>query len=247
MEFLDINLTKDTRILLYAIHSPFNRCILKKTILFSGFKNHYKKICKTRKHDKHFVKRNYEGSKPNKSSSLRRLEFMPRTLTENDVQEFHLWFVFWRQLVVDSRLLCVCYDCQVYLVHLSQVVICYYSCWVSLSVVVAGSRLSSVCCPGMGCLLATGVTCCSLFHFRCVPSCLCTVKWLQLLPTLQRKSHLCVPRKGIAGLSPNFHIHVSVIDLFIPRICPHIFLQQNRQTDRGIYKPLTDTRMWKSD
>jgi hypothetical protein len=32
-------------------------------------------------------------------------------------------------------------------------------------------------------------------------------------------------------LSPNFHIHVSVSDLYIPRIGLHIFLQQNRQTD----------------
>jgi hypothetical protein len=31
----------------------------------------------------------------------------------------------------------------------------------------------------------------------------------------------------------NFHIHVSVSDLNIPRIGPHIFLQQNRQTNRG--------------
>ncbi len=30
-------------------------------------------------------------------------------------------------------------------------------------------------------------------------------------------------------LSPNFHIHVSVSDLYIHRIGPHIFLQQNRQ------------------
>ncbi len=37
----------------------------------------------------------------------------------------------------------------------------------------------------------------------------------------------------LRGLSPNFHIYVSVIDLYIPRICPHIFLQQNRQTDPG--------------
>ncbi len=29
--------------LLHAIHSPFFRSILKKNILFSGFKNHYKK------------------------------------------------------------------------------------------------------------------------------------------------------------------------------------------------------------
>ncbi len=31
--------------------------------------------------------------------------------------------------------------------------------------------------------------------------------------------------------SPNFHIHVSVSDLYISRISPHIFLQQN--IDRG--------------
>ncbi len=35
------------------------------------------------------------------------------------------------------------------------------------------------------------------------------------------------------GLSPNFPIHVSVSGLYIPRIGPHIFLHQNRQTDPG--------------
>jgi hypothetical protein len=34
------------------------------------------------------------------------------------------------------------------------------------------------------------------------------------------------------GLSPNFHSHVSVSDLYISRIGPHIFLQ-NRQIERG--------------
>ncbi len=46
------------------------------------------------------------------------------------------------------------------------------------------------------------------------------------------------------GLSPNFHFHVSVSDLYIPRISYiHYFLQQNRQIDRwiGIYKLLTYT------
>jgi hypothetical protein len=38
------------------------------------------------------------------------------------------------------------------------------------------------------------------------------------------------PEKELRGLSPNFHIHVSVSDLYIG---PHKFLQQNRQTDRG--------------
>jgi hypothetical protein len=46
----------------------------------------------------------------------------------------------------------------------------------------------------------------------------------------------------VRGLSPNFHIHVSVSDLYIPRIGPHIWLQQNRQTDPGntVYKSLTE-------
>jgi hypothetical protein len=56
---------------------------------------------------------------------------------------------------------------------------------------------------------------------------------LPLYPTLQRKSHLCFLYWELHGLSPNFHIHVSVSDLYIPRIDPHIFLQQNRQIDRG--------------
>ncbi len=38
----------------------------------------------------------------------------------------------------------------------------------------------------------------------------------------------------LRGLSPNFHIHVSVSHLYIPRIGPHkYFLQPNRQIDRG--------------
>ncbi len=43
------------------------------------------------------------------------------------------------------------------------------------------------------------------------------------------------PEKELRGLSPNFHIHVSVSDLHIPRIGPHIVLQlqQNGQTDPG--------------
>ncbi len=37
----------------------------------------------------------------------------------------------------------------------------------------------------------------------------------------------------LRGLVPNFHIHTSVSDLYIPRIRPPILLQPNRQTDRG--------------
>jgi hypothetical protein len=35
------------------------------------------------------------------------------------------------------------------------------------------------------------------------------------------------PEKELRGLSPNIHIHVSVNDLYIPRIGPHTFLQLN--------------------
>ncbi len=49
MEFLDINLTEDSNLFLHAIHSPFYWRILKKTIIFSGFKNLTKKSAKTRK------------------------------------------------------------------------------------------------------------------------------------------------------------------------------------------------------
>jgi hypothetical protein len=39
--------------------------------------------------------------------------------------------------------------------------------------------------------------------------------------------------KELPGLHPIFYIHVYVSDLYIPRIGPHILLQQNRQTDHG--------------
>ena len=42
MEVLDISLTKDSILFPHAAHSPFYWRILKKTILFSSFKNPYK-------------------------------------------------------------------------------------------------------------------------------------------------------------------------------------------------------------
>jgi hypothetical protein len=41
------------------------------------------------------------------------------------------------------------------------------------------------------------------------------------------------PEMKLRGLVPNFHIHVSVSDLYIPTIGPPILLQQNRWTDRA--------------
>jgi hypothetical protein len=51
---------------------------------------------------------------------------------------------------------------------------------------------------------------------------------------LQWKSHICIPFLGIDRPQSQFpHSCVSVSDLYISRICPHIWLQQNRQTDPG--------------
>ncbi len=45
---------------------------------------------------------------------------------------------------------------------------------------------------------------------------------LLVLYTLQRKSYLCIPFWELHRLGPNFHIPVSVSDLYIPRTSPHI-------------------------
>ncbi len=49
----------------------------------------------------------------------------------------------------------------------------------------------------------------------------------------------------LRGLSPNFHIHVSLIDLYIPRISLHISSSRTGRPILGIYNSLTDTWMWK--
>ncbi len=47
--------------------------------------------------------------------------------------------------------------------------------------------------------------------------------------------------RELHGLSPNFHIYVSVSDLYIP----HISCSRVGRSMVGIYKSLTDTWMWK--
>ncbi len=44
------------------------------------------------------------------------------------------------------------------------------------------------------------------------------------------------PEKELRDLSPNFHIHVSVSDLYILTFGPPIVLQQNRRSDQGNIK-----------
>ncbi len=84
MEFLDIKLTKDSSLLLHAIHIPFYWRILQKNILFYDFKNPLKnsRNKKSRVYSwiAFFVERKDKGRKPDKNLSLRRLEYMPRNL-----------------------------------------------------------------------------------------------------------------------------------------------------------------------
>ncbi len=49
----------------------------------------------------------------------------------------------------------------------------------------------------------------------------------------------------LRGLSLNFHIHVSLSDLYIPRIGQHISSSRKGRPIVGIYNSFTDTWMWK--
>ncbi len=63
--------------------------------------------------------------------------------------------------------------------------------------------------------------------------------------TLQRKNvenlKQIFPEKEYRDLSPNFHIHVSVSELYIPRIELPFLLEEICGPILGIYKSLTDT------
>ncbi len=63
--------------------------------------------------------------------------------------------------------------------------------------------------------------------------------------TLQRKYHLFIPFLGIARPQSQFHIHVSVGDLYISTIVPHMSCSRIGRSIMGKYKSLTDTWMWK--
>jgi hypothetical protein len=49
------------------------------------------------------------------------------------------------------------------------------------------------------------------------------------------------PEIKLHGSVPNFYIHVSLSDLYIPKTGPPILQQQNRHTDHWKYKSLRDT------
>ncbi len=52
-------------------------------------------------------------------------------------------------------------------------------------------------------------------------------------------------RNKYSGLSPNFHIHASTSDLYIPTICLPILLEEICRPILGLYISLTDTLMLK--
>ena len=68
---------------------------------------------------------------------------------------------------------------------------------------------------------------------------------LSLKTTLQRQnteiSKQIFPEKEYRGLSPNFHIHVSVSDLYIPTIGLPILLKEICRPILELYKSVTDT------
>jgi hypothetical protein len=63
-------------------------------------------------------------------------------------------------------------------------------------------------------------------------------------PLLQRQNTEILkqifPVKEYRGLSPNFHIHASVSDLYIPTIGLPILLEEICRPILGLYKSLTD-------
>ncbi len=65
------------------------------------------------------------------------------------------------------------------------------------------------------------------------------------LYTLQRQNaenlKQIFPEKEYRGLSPNFHIHVSVSELYIPTMGLPFLLEEICGPILGIYKSLTDT------
>ncbi len=67
------------------------------------------------------------------------------------------------------------------------------------------------------------------------------VMWI--ISALQWKSHLLFLFWQLRGLSPKFHIHVFVSDLYFPRIGPHISCSRTGRSMVGIYKLLTDTHV----
>jgi hypothetical protein len=77
---------------------------------------------------------------------------------------------------------------------------------------------------------------------------LCTVSFIKIVgppSTLQRQNaenlKQIIPGKEYRGLTPDFHIHVSVSELYIPTMGLSFLLEEICGPILGIYKSLTDT------
>jgi hypothetical protein len=72
---------------------------------------------------------------------------------------------------------------------------------------------------------------------------------LKARATLQRQNaenlKQIFPEKEYRGLSPNFHSHVAVSELYIPTMGLPFLLEEICGPILRIYKSLTDTLMWK--
>ncbi len=82
------------------------------------------------------------------------------------------------------------------------------------------------------------------FFLRCVAKGLKNYIHRRHCTALQRQnteiSKQIFPEKEYLGLSPNFHIHVSVSDLYIPTIGLPILLEEICRPILGLYKSLTE-------
>ncbi len=87
--------------------------------------------------------------------------------------------------------------------------------------------------------LCTGHQGSNIFIFDLIHS-----KDITLKRRSSEKAKQIFPEKELCALSPNFHIHVSVSDLYIPRwVC--LFCRKICGPILEIYRLLTDTWMWK--
>jgi recombinational DNA repair protein (RecF pathway) len=72
----------------------------------------------------------------------------------------------------------------------------------------------------------------------------------ECLRCTETKSHLCISRKELHGLSPNFHAHSCVCEQFIYSQDRSTYFLAAKSADRlwnTIRKSLTDTWMWNWD
>jgi hypothetical protein len=81
----------------------------------------------------------------------------------------------------------------------------------------------------------------------------CTFIWIHCKVTVEKGKLTALQRqnaenwkqifseKEYRGLSPNFHIHVSVSELYFPTMGLPVLLEEIRRLILGIYKSLKDT------